>query len=361
MKQEVSLKEVALHSKGQQINGDELILDGEYSYLNGGINPSGKWNDYNVMGESITISEGGNSCGYVNYMKEPFWCGAHCYYLYQVRGNVKYLYYALKSQQEKVMKLRSGACMPNIKKSDLAEFRFLYDNDIEEQKKIVTIMDGVTSIVEFRKAQLLELEKLIKSRFVEMFGSCNNWMTMDKLCSIITDGTHQPPKFQNSGIPFLFVSNLAENKVTYNTEKYISEETYQELYRRTPIEKGDLLLTTVGSYGHPAVVVEEKKFLFQRHIAYLKPKQELVNSYYLHGALLSPDGQRQIEEKVKGIAQKTLNLSEIRKIMIPVPNMEQQEGFATFIAQVDKLKLEVQKSLDETQQLMDSLMQKYFG
>ena len=52
--------------------------------------------------------------------------------------------------------------------------------------------------------------------------------------------------------------------------------------------------------GHPAVVEKEKKFLFQRHIAYLKPKRELINSYYLHGALLSPDGQRQVKEKVKG-------------------------------------------------------------
>ena len=59
---------------------------------------------------------------------------------------------------------------------------------------------------------------------------------------------------------------------------------------------------------------EERKFLFQRHIAYLKPKRELINSYYLHGALLSPEGQRQIEERVKGIAQKTWNKNFIKKL-----------------------------------------------
>ena len=104
MKQEVSLKEIALHSKGKQLNGEELIEDGQYEYLNGGINPSGKWKEYNVLGSTVTISEGGNSCGYVNYMKNPFWCGAHCYFLYDVKANTKYLYYALKSQQKKIMK-----------------------------------------------------------------------------------------------------------------------------------------------------------------------------------------------------------------------------------------------------------------
>ena len=119
MKQKVKLKDIASYSKGSQINGTELIENGEFDYLNGGINPSGKWNEANCNADTIAISEGGNSCGYVNYMRKPFWCGAHCYYLYDTVANTKYLYYALKSQQERIMKLRSGACMPSIKKSDL--------------------------------------------------------------------------------------------------------------------------------------------------------------------------------------------------------------------------------------------------
>ena len=184
---------------------------------------------------------------------------------------------------------------------------------------------------------------------------------MDEVCSIITDGTHQPPKFKDTGIPFIFVSNITGDRVTYDAEKFIDQDTYDELIKRTPIEIGDILLSTVGSYGHTAVVKTNKKFLFQRHIAYLKPKKELVNSDYLHGAILSPDAQRQIEKGVKGIAQKTLNLSEIKKMKIPVPSMDRQKAFATFVAQVDKSKAVIQKSLDEAQLLFDSLMQQYFG
>ncbi|MCH5270781.1 MAG: restriction endonuclease subunit S, partial [Lachnospiraceae bacterium] len=181
---------------------------------------------------------------------------------------------------------------------------------------------------------------LIKAQFVEMFGELQNiqYATVAEVCEIITDGTHQPPKFVEGGIPFLFVSNIANNVISYDTEKFITEETYTELIKRTPIEIGDILLSTVGSYGHPAIVKSARRFCFQRHIAYLKPKKELINSDYFHAALLSGDGQRQIEDRVKGIAQKTLNLSEIRKIRLPLPPIELQHQFAAFVQQVDKSK-----------------------
>ena len=93
------LKDVCSISKGQQINGDDLLKKGDYKFFNGGINASGYWNEYNVKENSISISEGGNSCGYVNYQIEPFWCGAHCYYLYDLKVSSKYLYYYLKYRQ----------------------------------------------------------------------------------------------------------------------------------------------------------------------------------------------------------------------------------------------------------------------
>ena len=217
---------------------------------------------------------------------------------------------------------------------------------IEEQNVRAESMAKLEKVISHRKEELSALDNLIKARFVEMFGDCTNMISLSDLCLIITDGTHQSPKFQHEGIPFILVSNLSKNTVTYDTDKFISAETYKELYKRTPIEIGDILLSTVGSYGHPAVVVEDRKFLFQRHIAYLKPKSDILNSYYMHGALLSPGCQRQIEEKVKGIAQKTLNLSEIRKIRIPVPSLDLQKQYADFVHQVNKSKVTVQKAFE---------------
>ena len=235
--------------------------------------------------------------------------------------------------------------------------------DRNTQNEIVARLNKCKIIIDSKEQELEQLDTLVKSRFAEMFGdiSDDEKKTMADICTIITDGTHQPPKFVSEGIPFLFVSNIVTNEISYDTQKFISEETYAKLIKRTPIEIGDILLSTVGSYGHPAVVKKEKPFCFQRHIAYLKPNADMVDSEYLRGAILSADVQRQIDEGVKGIAQKTLNLSEIRKIKLPLPPIDRQKQFAAFVAQTDKSKSKIQKSLEETQLLFDSLMQKYFG
>lgn len=272
----------------------------------------------------------------------------------------EYLYYVVKHMH--LEKYFSGATIPHIYYKDYKNEVFSLV-ELELQEKIIHILKKVENIIIIRKQELEKLDELIKSRFIELFGdiSDDEKKTMADICTIITDGTHQPPKFVSEGIPFLLVSNIVTNEISYDTQKFISEETYAELIKRTPIEIGDVLLSTVGSYGHPAVVKQEKPFCFQRHIAYLKPNADMVDSEYLRGAILSTDVQRQIDEGVKGIAQKTLNLSEIRKIKLPLPPIDRQKQFAAFVAQTDKSKLLVQKSLEETQQLFDALMQKYFS
>ena len=229
--------------------------------------------------------------------------------------NNRYLFWFLKGNTEYLNSLGRGATFKEISKQIVSSIEINVPN-IKEQENAVNVLEHVSGIIRSRKQELQMLDELVTARFVEMFGDEKNLMPMSDICSIITDGTHQPPKFKDTGIPFIFVSNITGDKVTYDAEKFIDQDTYDELIKRTPIEIGDVLLSTVGSYGHPAVVKSDKKFLFQRHIAYLKPRREIIDSDYLHGAILSPDAQRHIEEGVKGIAQKTLNLSEIKKFRL---------------------------------------------
>ena len=258
----------------------------------------------------------------------------------------EYLYFFLSAKTEYLNSLGRGATFKEISKA-IVENIMIPLPGIEDQKQIAARFVQVEDLIRLRKEQLQQLDQLVKSRFIELFGAIpdSKHTTVTDVCSIITDGTHQPPKFTSSGIPFLFVSNIVTNKITYKTEKHISEETYAELIKRTPIEIGDILLSTVGSYGHPAVVETDERFCFQRHIAYLKPKKDVVNSRYLYGVLLSADVQKQIEEKVKGIAQKTLNLSEIKKLHFPLPSLELQNEFASFVEHTDKLKFAVQNAV----------------
>jgi len=324
--------------KTGKLDANASSEDGKYPFFTCSKEPL-KISTYSYDCECVLVA--GNGDLNVKYYKGKFDAYQRTYII-EDNGSGKlympYLYYFMESYIEELRKQAIGGVIKYIKLENLTNAMIELPS-IHKQKVIVEILGKVKIIVNKHMDEISMLDNLVKARFVEMFGACKNMLSMNELCSVITDGTHQPPKFQKSGIPFIFVSNLANNTVTYDTEKFISQETYSELYKRTPIEIGDLILSTVGSYGHPAVVVKDKKFLFQRHIAYLKPKCNIVNSFYLHSALLAPDGQRQIEGKVKGIAQKTLNLSEIKKIVVPIPPIEEQNEFERFVHQVDKSKV----------------------
>lgn len=120
----VPLSEIATVWKGQQLNKDAMVQDGAYYALNGGIKPSGRTTEWNCEADTVTVSEGGNSCGFVAYNRERFWCGGHCYALKKLAKDVYayYLFHYLKGQQAHVMALRVGSGLPNIQKSDIEAF-----------------------------------------------------------------------------------------------------------------------------------------------------------------------------------------------------------------------------------------------
>lgn len=118
------LSDIATVWKGQQLNKDAMVEDGTYYALNGGIKPSGRTTEWNCEADTVTVSEGGNSCGFVSYNRERFWCGGHCYALKKLSKDVDvhYLFHYLKGKQARVMALRVGSGLPNIQKSDIEAF-----------------------------------------------------------------------------------------------------------------------------------------------------------------------------------------------------------------------------------------------
>ena len=132
----VTLKMVGDIAKGKQINGSELLDEGMYYVMNGGITPSGYYNKYNTPANTISISEGGNSCGYVQYNSVPFWSGGHCYNLRIKKGfDLQYIFHFLKFKELDIMALRIGSGLPNIQKKDLEHFQVLVP-DSTTQKKV---------------------------------------------------------------------------------------------------------------------------------------------------------------------------------------------------------------------------------
>ena len=153
----LQLREVVSVVKGKQINGEELLEEGKYYVMNGGTEPSGYLDEYNTPANTISISEGGNSCGYVQYNTEPFWSGGHCYSLHQKDEgvNYQYLYHFLKYKERDIMALRIGSGLPNVQKKDLERFEIRV-LPIEQQNRVAEILEDISAKCDLEKKILQE-------------------------------------------------------------------------------------------------------------------------------------------------------------------------------------------------------------
>lgn len=156
---EVKLGEICEIKKGSQINKIELSSNLGFPVINGGIEPSGYHDDWNVAENTITISEGGNSCGFINFIKEKFWSGGHCYTLQNLKININkiFLFYFLKNSENQIMKLRVGSGLPNIQQKDIKNFEILLPK-IEEQTAIAEILATADRELQLQKEKLAQLQ-----------------------------------------------------------------------------------------------------------------------------------------------------------------------------------------------------------
>lgn len=158
----VALSEIATVWKGQQLNKDAMVEDGAYYALNGGIKPSGRTTEWNCEADTITVSEGGNSCGFVSYNGERFWCGGHCYALTKLANDVDahYLFHFLTGKQSRVMALRVGSGLPNIQKSDIEAFPVVLP-DLVTQTAIARYLNALREEIDLlgRSVSALKTQK----------------------------------------------------------------------------------------------------------------------------------------------------------------------------------------------------------
>ena len=275
-----------------------------------------------------------------------------------------YLFYYLKSKKEYVNGIGRGVAQNNINMSILRGFEVPIP-DISEQHQIVSVLDKVANVIEFRQNQLMELDNLVKSRFVELFGDpiCNSkdliLSSLNDVCTKITDGTHDTPPRYDSGYLLLTGKNIRSSGIIFDDVEFVSEEDHKIIYSRCNPEYGDVLYTNIGvNYGTACYNNLNYEFSM-KNVALLKPNHRLVNGYYLWECLNIMRNHILSMNQVGG-AQTFMGLATIKKITIPVPSIDLQNQFASFVEETDKSKFIVQQSLDELQCLYDKLMQDYF-
>ena len=161
------------------------------------------------------------------------------------------------------------------------------------------------------------------------------WVITDlqSVCASITDGDHLPPPKTESGIPFLVIGNVRSQTINFAESRFVSPEYYEALDPIRRPRSGDLLYTLVGSYGIPVVVRDEQPFCVQRHIGILRPSK-LIDVGFLARVMESRLVFEQVTACATGIAQKTVPLSGLRRLLIPLPPLAEQHRI---VAKVDEL------------------------
>ena len=280
----------------------------------------------------------------------------------------KYLYFFLSSKTDYLNSLGRGATFKEVSKIIVENIEIPLP-EIAEQKAIATCFEKLMLLIKMRKAELGELDKLVKSRFIELFGDPlieDDRYPRVPLGSLAEVGSSKrifEKEYVSEGIPFYRTKEIVElskgNRIA--TELFITKQRYDEIRSEYGVpQKGDLLISAVGTIGVIWIVDGKNDFYFKDgNLLRVSATEKFVPEYLKH--LLEALISAYKSEMSSGTAYAALTISALKEMMVyDVPHAE-QEQFAAFVEQTDKSKVAVQKALDETQLLFDSLMQKYFG
>ena len=332
--------------------------------------------DYIFDDDLVLLAEdGGNFCSKdraIAYrVSGKCWVNNHAHVLKPKAGmDVDYLCYSLMFY--KVDGMVNGATRQKLTQAAMRKMQIPL-RSMDEQVRIADELNRVIKIKEQRQQELGLLDDLIKARFVEMFGDplINSYgieiKPMTEVCDIIDGdrGKNYPTvdDFSEDGYClFLNAKNVTASGFCFETCMFVTKEK-DEALRKGKLSRGDVVLTTRGTIGNLAFYTDDIPFKHVRinsGMVILRMKQDVIDEVYFIEQFKMQLAD--IKDKIaSGSAQPQLPISTMNKIQILIPSIEKQRQFADFVRFVDKSKVAVQKALDETQTLFDSLMQEYFG
>lgn len=255
--------------------------------------------------------------------------------------NLQYLYYYLKSDIARtyIKATAAGSVRDNLKFSMLKEFPFNL-RTLEEQSKIVKVLERVENNIELCKKRAEYLDTLVKSRFIELFGDGQYTMKkVEEVCSYVVDCPHTTPKYEGKLVnPAIRTTEIKKGYIIWDTMRYVSDEEYEERVSRLKPKAGDIVYGREGTFGNAAILPRGYKFCLGQRVMLLRPDYKQCLSEYLLYAVISDDVYRQAKAKNNASTVAHVNVKDVKQFTIPVPQLKLQEQFADFVAQTDKSK-----------------------
>ena len=305
----------------------------------------------------------------------------------------KYLFYFLMGNRKNFIKMGEGGAQPNISKDKIVNYPIAIPPFAEQQRIVAKIEELLPLIDRYEQAwskledfnkrfpvdmQKSILQTAIQGKLVpqlpeegtgeELFQQIQTekqalikagkikkekplpeiaedeipfdipdswkWVRIGSLLHKLVDGTHRTPKYTTSGVPFVSVRNMSNGTLSLEDTKFISEEEHRELWNRCNPQRGDILLSKVGTTGVPAKVETDKEFSLFVSVALLKFNNDLLDIDFLIYSILAPDFQKQCKEHTRGVGNKNWVIIDIANTMMPLPPLAEQKRIVANLKEI---------------------------
>mgnify|MGYP000023085910 len=272
------------------------------------------------------------------------------YNVFSVSPNLErqYLYYYLKSDfvLQRIKAVATGSVRDNLKLSMLYEFPIELPK-LENQRKIVKILDKVSDVIEKKEQELEQLETLVKSRFAEMFGNPLNGTAKypihqvgEVANSVDPQPSHRTPPVEEDGVPYVSIKDCdyKTGKIDFEGARKVSPKVLEEHLNRYTLHEGDFVIGKIGTIGNPVFIPARDDYTLSANIVLVQPNRELVSPYFLKYSFESDFVERQFAEAKNSTSQAAFGIQKVRTVKVMNPDLDVQNKFENFVQQVDKSK-----------------------
>ena len=310
--------------------------------------------------------------GAMNYAKEDCCIGRGLAALTPNKAKVspEFIFWLLKGKNAELNSKGTGSTFKAIGRKVLEE-TLVPNLPLEKQLEYSEILERVYGVIQARKEELQKLDELIKARFVELFGDPidnSKGYPVHQLSEYITSLTSGSRGWAQYCVDdgdewFITIKNVKGCHIFTDNMQSVNAPDNAEA-KRTKVQEGDLLISITADLGRTGVVtkeIAEHGAYINQHLSCIRINRDVLNPLFVAHYMESPAGKEQFAAKNQSAVKAGLNFNSINSLKLIVPPLVEQNRFIDFIEQVNKSKVAVQKALDETQKLFDSLMQRYFG
>lgn len=317
---------------GSQLNRNDMIDDGLYPVMNGGIDFSGYTNTYNETANSITISQGGESAGYVNWMKTDFWAGAHCYVVeHDAIIDKRYLYHTLKNKERDIQQSKQGAGIPGLNRNTLYK-QIIPVPSLSEQTRIVGILDTFTASIENLKEQIAQRRKQYehyRDQLLDLEGKEGvDMKTIQDVCKKICSGgtpSTSHKEYFDGNIPWLRTQEV-DWKDVYDTEIKITEEAIANSSAKL-IPANCVIVAMYGATAAKAAINKIPLSTNQACCNLEINDNMALYKYVYHWICKEYQNLKSMGEG----SQNNINGQKIKSYLIPVPSLSEQSRIVSIL------------------------------